>query len=348
MLNGSPVQYTMTNPPAGSTLNAATGVFQWTPDYGQAGDITLPFVASTPSGLTDAMDVVVHVAHVVRAPIVDTPNHQAALGVPLTFDVQATDRDAGTTLTYSALNLPTGAALDPNTGQFQWTPGPSQAGDYVVTLQVSDGQASTSQNILIRASVQPQRPDVTIVLTPSFPVIPGQKVTINVIAGSVAPISALTLMYNGQSLSLDVSGRATITAGAPGQTLIQATATDQDGYVGTATASLKVRDPNDTAPPVVSFDPAVANALLSSPTAILGTVSDSNLDSWTLQIATLDNPNFATIATGQTMVNDGPLTQLDPSKLTNGFYQLLLTPRHRRPNESGPDRDRDQHVHQAE
>ncbi len=326
-VDGDPLTYTLTNTPANATLNAATGVFTWTPAYGQAGDHTLVFVATDPSGATATIDVVVHVAHVIRPPVVDTPNHQAALGVPLTFNVQATDLDAGTTLGYSAINLPAGATLDPASGQFSWTPGPSQAGDYVVTLQVSDGQATSTQNILIRASVQPQPPGVTIVLTPSFPAIPGQQVVVNAIASSIAPIASLTVTYNGQPLVLDANGRATITASAPGQALIVATATDQDGLVGTASASLKVRDPNDTTPPVVSFGTTVANSVLTTPTAIIGTVTDSNLDSWTLQIATPDNPNFTVLATGQAPVNNGTLAQLVPANLANGVYQLLLTAR---------------------
>ena len=326
-LDGGPGTYTLTNASAGSTFNAASGVFQWTPSFGSAGDYTLHFVASNPAGLTSTLDVVLHVAHVVRPPTVHTPNHQATLGELLRFTVQATDLDAGTTLTYTAINLPAGATLDPHAGLFQWTPGPSQTGDYVVTLQVSDGQATSTQNILIRSSVQPQTPSVTIALTPSFPAIPGQKVTVNVIASSVAPITGVALTVNGQPVTLDSIGRATITAGAPSQTMLAATATDQDGLVGTATAALKVRDPQDTTPPVVSFDPTISNATLTSTTAILATVSDSNLDSWTLEIATPNNPNFTILATGQTTVNDGALAVLDPSNLSNGFYQLLLTAR---------------------
>ncbi len=221
--------------------------------------------------------------------------------------------------------MPPGASLNAQTGLFQWTPGPSQGGDYVVTLQVSDGQATTAQNILIRASVQPALPNVTIELTPSFPALPGQQVTINVIADSVAPITGLTVLVNGQPVTLDADGRANVTAGAPGKTLITATATDEDGLVGSASTYLKVRDPNSTTPPVVSFDTAVPYAVLTTPTAILGTVADGNLDSWTLQIATPNNPNFTVLATGQSNVNDGTLATLDPSQLTNGFYQLLLT-----------------------
>ena len=50
-------------------------------------------------------------------------------------------------------------------------------------------QATSTQNILIQAAVQPVLPSVTIVLTPSFPAIPGQQVMINAIASSVAPIT---------------------------------------------------------------------------------------------------------------------------------------------------------------
>ena len=166
---------------------------------------------------------------------------------------------------------------------------------------------------------------MTIVLTPSFPAIPGQQVIVNAIGESVAPITSLTLTINGQPVTLNANGQATITAGAAGQTQIVATATDLDGLVGTASLYFQVRDPNDTTPPVVSFDNSVPNAVLTAPTNILGTVSDTNLAYWTLEIATPSDPNFTVLATGQTTVNDGPLSQLVPANLANGVYQLLLT-----------------------
>ena len=158
-VDGAPLLYNLLNPPAGSTFNASNGLFSWTPEYGQAGAYTLQFTAADPTGASASMSVTLNIAHVVRPPVLDTPDHQAALGVPLSFQVQATDLDAGTTLTYSAINLPSGATINAQTGEFQWTPGPSQAGAYVVTLQVSDGEASITQNILIQAAVQPAAPE---------------------------------------------------------------------------------------------------------------------------------------------------------------------------------------------
>ncbi len=79
-LDGDPVTYTLVNAPSNAKLNANTGLFQWTPAFGSAGDTTLQFVASDPAGATATLNVLVHVAHVVRPPLVNTPDHQATLG----------------------------------------------------------------------------------------------------------------------------------------------------------------------------------------------------------------------------------------------------------------------------
>ena len=123
------------------------------------------------------MDVVLDVAHVVRPPVLDTPNHQATLGMPLRFPIQATDLDAGTTLTYSAINLPAGATINPTDRRS--SPGrparrrPATTSSRCRSPTARRPRRRTSSSV---ASVQPQLPSVTIVLTPSFPAIPGQQV----------------------------------------------------------------------------------------------------------------------------------------------------------------------------
>ena len=73
-------------------------------------------------------------------PILSVPNPTGSEGVPLTFQVSATDPD-GDTLTYSASNLPTGATFDPATRTFSWKPTSAQGGPnpYLVQFTVSDG-----------------------------------------------------------------------------------------------------------------------------------------------------------------------------------------------------------------
>src|SRR5205807_353952 len=48
------------------------------------------------------------------------------------FDADATDPDGGQTLTFSLDGAPTGAAIDPSTGAFSWTPSEAQGPDTFV------------------------------------------------------------------------------------------------------------------------------------------------------------------------------------------------------------------------
>lgn len=73
----------------------------------------------------------------------------------LSFTITATDPD-GDAITYSVLNLPSGAAFSGNT--FSWTPQEGQAGNYSVTFIASDGQLQDSETITITV-IQPPPPE---------------------------------------------------------------------------------------------------------------------------------------------------------------------------------------------
>ena len=102
-------------------------------------------------------------------------NHGACSASRSQFTLLGSDPDTGTVLTYSALGLPEGATLDPQTGAFAWTPGPAQTGDYSVQFSVSDGELIDDRSRSCSApTISPVLPQVTIELTPSFPAVPGQ------------------------------------------------------------------------------------------------------------------------------------------------------------------------------
>ena len=164
-----------------------------------------------------------------------------------------------------------------------------------------------------------------VVLTPSFPAMPGQSVLVHVAASSLAPITELTLTIAGQPVTLDGQGRATYVPSAPGRVAIAATATDGDGLVGQFATVLKVRDPNDQVAPGVAFSPQLAGARLTTATAIVGTISDTNLDTWVLDIAPLGSSTFTTLASGTAPVSAGTLATFDPTAMANGPYVLRLT-----------------------
>jgi PKD repeat protein len=83
------------------------------------------------------------------APELDPIGDQTADAfVELAFDVTASDAEADD-LTFSANPLPLGATLDTGSGHFSWTPGPADAGSYVVEFCVTDGFASDCETITI-------------------------------------------------------------------------------------------------------------------------------------------------------------------------------------------------------
>jgi polygalacturonase len=78
----------------------------------------------------------------------------APAGVPLRFTLSARTPAPTATLTYSATDLPSGAAFDPATHTLSWTPTAAQVGNYAVTIAADDG-------------VLPVTAVVTIVVRPS-------------------------------------------------------------------------------------------------------------------------------------------------------------------------------------
>ena len=325
-LNGlTPTYSVITGQPAGATFDASSGLFQWDPNYGQAGHYVVTFGASDSTGLSSSLPVEIVVDKTFRAPTLQATNHSVVVGQPFRFQLIGTDLDAGTTLTYSAVGMPDGATLDPGSGVFQWTPGPTQTGDFVVQFTASDGTLSVTEPVVLQSTISPVLPQVLVTLTPSFPDVPGSPVLIHVTASSFAPIAGMTLSVNGQSLPLDSHGRASYTPAVPGQYALSATATDDDGLVGQYSTVLKVRDPNDTGAPVVTLSPSLQNARLTQLTSIVGSVSDTNLDYWTLELAPNGSSAFTKLAGGTASVASSTLAQLDPTMLANGPYLLELT-----------------------
>ena len=69
------------------------------------------------------------------------------VGYLLSFSISAADPE-GDDLTFSALNLPTGANFQAPSRYFSWTPGSSQSGTYPVTFVVTDTNGYTDSETL--------------------------------------------------------------------------------------------------------------------------------------------------------------------------------------------------------
>ncbi len=134
------------NLPDGAAFNAATGTVSWTPTYDQAGTYKgITAKVSDPAGLSDEIQFDLTVENVNRPPQIQQPDAVSVKeNEPVSFTLQATDPDKEDQgkLTFSAENIPAGAALDAQSGAFTWTSSFDQAGDYSIKVSVSDGQAT--------------------------------------------------------------------------------------------------------------------------------------------------------------------------------------------------------------
>lgn len=130
--------------PNGMTINSQTGVISWTPTEAQGtGDysVTVRLTDNGSPSLSDTKTFKVHVNEVNVAPTLNRiGNKTVDEETSLTFNATATDTDLpANTLTYSLINAPTGAVINPSTGAFSWTPTEAQgAGSYSVTVRVTD------------------------------------------------------------------------------------------------------------------------------------------------------------------------------------------------------------------
>ena len=142
--DGDALVFSMNGLPAGFSIDADTGVISGTFGYDSAGTYTVNV------GLTDGTDALLKtftwtVAETNRAPSVDAlPNLTNAENDTVSVTVNASDAD-GDTLTYSAINLPPGAVINPATGAITGTLTYNAAGTYAVEVLVSDGQATTTR-----------------------------------------------------------------------------------------------------------------------------------------------------------------------------------------------------------
>ena len=135
----------------------------------------------------------------------------------------------------------------------------------------------------------------------------------------------MSLTVGGTPVALGDNGQGSTPPARLGPLTVAATASDAAGNPGTATATLSVIDPTDTSAPTVSIATPANMAAITSPTEVVGTVSDSHILSWTLAEAPLNSNAFTTIATGTSTVANADLGLFDPTTLADGAYTLRLT-----------------------
>jgi hypothetical protein len=153
--------------------NPANGQFSFATTASDVGTTTVSFTATDNHGASTSASVQITVTSrppTNHPPALNLPGPQVAqVGVKLAFDVSASDPDAGDTVTLSASNIPSGAAVIPNpsTGnpagaQVSFTPNSSQAGQtFTISFIATDNHgASVSGSVEITVGNSPPSPPV--------------------------------------------------------------------------------------------------------------------------------------------------------------------------------------------
>lgn len=174
------------NQPTGATISATTGLYQWN----TTGAVLAPAGLDTFYSTQVIVENVVGGVVVSKTPVdffirlgTSSTNQQPVfvpptpadgsvitgnVGAPLSFDVAASDPDAGDTVTLAMLGQPAGSSFSPTagnpaTGTFSWTP--TAPGDYLVTLLATDqhGLGAVPRGLILRiGTVTPPPASITV------------------------------------------------------------------------------------------------------------------------------------------------------------------------------------------
>ena len=141
-------------------LGNGIGNLYWPTTYDDAGSYDVEFHASDGQA-ADTVQITVTVTNINRMPILDPIGDQAVLqGNPMTFTVSASDPDTNAlVLSMTGPDLPVEATFTDNgdgTGSFSWNTLVGDAGDYITTFTVSDGEDMVNEEITITILGRPQ------------------------------------------------------------------------------------------------------------------------------------------------------------------------------------------------
>jgi YD repeat-containing protein len=333
---GQAVSFLRLQAPAGMVLDPQSGLLTWTPGADQLGPNRVSIGARDPGGATAVQTFTITVADGDRPPAISStqPPTTATVGLTYRYDIQATDPDSFDNLRVVLDTAPAGMTVERASAggespdsfftRLTWSPGLADIGSHPVTLRVLDDHGlSAPQSFQVTVSADTEAPVVSL-LASAETVPAGSPVTLAVTASDNVGVAALGLTVNGAPVALDAGGRATVTLQPAGPIQVVATATDAAGNAGSTTKTLLATDPTVTGAPKVDLITPADGDTVTHPVDVIGTVSDTNLVSWTLSVGTSDG-TFTEIAHGTTPVKDGVLGRFDPTLLSNDDYILRLT-----------------------
>ncbi|WP_293313893.1 putative Ig domain-containing protein [Microcoleus sp. PH2017_08_TRC_O_A] len=320
--DGGSLTYQLLQAPAGVTINPTTGLLTW--DNPTAGNHQIAVGAVDAGGLGAAQGFTL-TARANSAPVIPTVPAQQSVagGATYRYDLKARDAE-GDLLAYTLVQAPTGMTVD-EFGRVSWTPAASDIGTVKpVQIAIADTFGKTvtvSYNLSVVADTI--APKVNLIASKN-PADIGDSVTFTVNAVDNVKVESLGLTINGTPVVIDAQGKATVKLNNLGTVTAIATALDAAGNAGTATQTVAAIDPTDVNAPTLTIN-LESDTEITALVNIIGTIFDSNLQYYTLEMAPVGSNNFKEVYRGTANVTNGTVATFDPTVLANGAYVLKFT-----------------------
>jgi Putative Ig domain len=311
--------YALTTAPTGMVIDTTTGLITW--DNPTLGTTNIQITATDISGAVAAQGYTLTGKQNQPPVINSTPKTQVTIGNTYRYDVIAKDPD-NDALTYSLDTAATtaGVTID-KLGRMTWKPTTSNIGIQPVTVTVTDAiGAVVTQTYNLEVLADNLAPTINLVRGTNIANI-GETISFQVQATDNVGIKSTQLLIDNQAVTLDSNGVGTYKVTTAGLVTAQAIVTDINGNTSTATTTTNIIDPSDIQAPNVSLDlSGIVNGIITGRTDIKGTVTDTNLDYYTLEVAKFGTNNWQEVFRGTGNVTNGSLGKFDPSLLENDTW----------------------------
>lgn len=256
---GRALTYSLPTPPAGMTIDAATGAIRWTPTVGQIGvqSVVVQVANEDGAAATQGFDIVVTSGARNRPPVISSlAPETATVGVPYQYDVVAADPE-GLALHYELRSGPASMQIDSGTGRITWTPVAGDLGTVAVTVAALDpANAAGVQTFLL--TVLGVNHDPVIQSTAPDKPVSGGAVFRYTVAATDADFDALkfTLDQGPAGMTIDGFGRITWATTPADVGPHPVNVLVSDGRGGSINQSFVINVVSDTTAPRVTVVPA--------------------------------------------------------------------------------------------
>jgi hypothetical protein len=306
--DGDVLTFNLSKGPQNMTIDSNTGLVHWIPTKGGGYEVSI--------NVTDGMATNIQTYIIVvpnRPPrMTNTTIPDAIVGVLYTYDIPAIDDD-GNDLNFGLLSVIPGMMIDPSSGRITWIP--DKAGDYPVSVRISDRKDTIYYNFTIRVSSGNRNPQITT--TPGTSAITGMPYSYNVMA-SDEDGDFLTFSILKGPAGMTVNGTSGQISWIPESAgIFNVQLKISDGRGGEATQEFMITVQNRTRP-TIGFDIPLEGQKVKGRLAMTGKAMKGTLDIVKIQLR---------VNSGEWLDASGNSTwtyTLDTTKLKDGKHTLQV------------------------